>query len=527
MLDEIVEKTKERVEKSKEIIPLDELKREVSQLEISDDFPFKEALSGEDISIIAEVKKASPSKGLIAEDFDYIEIAKEYEQAGASAISVLTEPYFFKGSNDFLREISENVNIPILRKDFTIDEYMIYEAKSLGASAILLIVSILDIVQLKKYLDLAHDLGLSAIVETHDADEIKIAMDAGAQIIGVNNRNLADFTVDIENSIRLRRLVSDDIIFISESGIKTKEDVGRLKENDVDAVEKGLPCIFRKGGEICMNEKMILELTNAILDSKTGELLGLIDKVCESGKSVGVIIKEINSLLRDALIIKTCEDANKILSYPTDKYNALKSACEKAVSDKILRALEIFTLAENSLKYSNNPRIVFETSALKASKPQSDYDIDALMVRIKTLEEIIEKGDIKVCEAKKEPKIEVERKEETIEKKDVESATSQELKAKVLTFLRKNGSEMLWNVMQSVSIETIGKVVKLTPSNSSDGELIKKVDNVNKIKEALNEYLPFEIEVEEYKREKLLSEVDDATEKIKKIFGDDIVIVKK
>lgn len=275
------------------------------------------------------------------------------------------------------------------------------------------------------------------------------------------------------------------------------------------------------------NFETILELTNAILDSKTGELLGLIDKVCESGKSVGVIIKEINSLLRDALIIKTCEDANKILSYPTDKYNALKSACEKAVSDKILRALEIFTLAENSLKYSNNPRIVFETSALKASKPQSDYDIDALMVRIKTLEEIIEKGDIKVCEAKKEPKREVERKEETIEKKDVESATSQELKAKVLTFLRKNGSEMLWNVMQSVSIETIGKVVKLTPSNSSDGELIKKVDNVNKIKEALNEYLPFEIEVEEYKREKLLSEVDDATEKIKKIFGDDIVIVKK
>jgi indole-3-glycerol phosphate synthase len=195
-----------------------------------------ESLKDPEIAIIAEVKKASPSKGLIAEDFDYIEIAKEYEQAGASAISVLTEPYFFQGSNDYLKQISENVQIPILRKDFTIDEYMIWEAKSIGASAILLIASILDDVQLKEYLDLAHELGLSAIVETHDAEEIKSAVDAGAQIIGVNNRNLADFTVDIDNSINLRSLVSDDITFISESGIKTKEDVTRLKENNVDAV---------------------------------------------------------------------------------------------------------------------------------------------------------------------------------------------------------------------------------------------------------------------------------------------------
>ncbi|MBE6508914.1 MAG: indole-3-glycerol phosphate synthase TrpC [Methanobrevibacter sp.] len=236
MLDEIVEKTKERVEKAKEIIPLDELKREVSQLEISEDFPFKEALSGDDISIIAEVKKASPSKGLIAEDFDYLKIAKEYEEAGASAISVLTEPYFFMGDDDYLKEIAEAVDIPVLRKDFVVDEYMIWEAKLLGASAILLIVSILDIVQLKRYLDLAHDLGLSAIVETHDGDEIMRAMTVGAEIIGVNNRNLNDFTVDIENSISLRRCVSGDVIFISESGIKTKEDVARLKENDVDAV---------------------------------------------------------------------------------------------------------------------------------------------------------------------------------------------------------------------------------------------------------------------------------------------------
>ena len=212
------------------------MKNEVSLMKIEDDFPFKRALMEEDISIIAEVKRASPSKGLIAEDFDYLAIAKEYEDAGASAISVLTEPYFFMGSDDYLKDIAANVSIPVLRKDFVVDEYMIWQAKALGASAVLLIVSVLDIVQLKKYLDLAHDLGLSAIVETHDGDEIRRALTVGAEIIGVNNRDLTDFTVDIENSINLRRCVSGDVVFISESGIKTKEDVTRLKENDVDAV---------------------------------------------------------------------------------------------------------------------------------------------------------------------------------------------------------------------------------------------------------------------------------------------------
>ena len=236
MLDEIVEKTKLRIDEEKKIKSLDDLKAEVLSKEIEMDFPFKKALSEPDISIIAEVKRASPSKGLIAEDFDYVKIAKEYEEAGASAISVLTEPYFFLGSDDYLSDIAQNVSIPILRKDFVIDEYMIWQAKAFGASAILLIVSILDTVQLKKYLDLAHDLGLSAIVETHDASEISTAMIVGAEIIGVNNRNLNDFTVDIENSINLRRCVSGDVVFISESGIKTKEDVTRLKENNVDAV---------------------------------------------------------------------------------------------------------------------------------------------------------------------------------------------------------------------------------------------------------------------------------------------------
>ena len=236
MLDEIVEKTKERLIEEKKNKSLDELKEEVSKLEITDDFPFKEALKDPQIAIISEVKRASPSKGIIAEDFDYVKIAKEYESAGASAISVLTEPYFFKGSDDYLKEISENVSIPILRKDFIIDEYMIWQAKLLGASAVLLIVSILSVVELKTYLDLAHKLGLSAIVEVHDADEIRTAMIVGAEIIGVNNRNLKDFTVDIENSISLRRCVSGDVIFISESGIKTPQDIRKLKENDVDAV---------------------------------------------------------------------------------------------------------------------------------------------------------------------------------------------------------------------------------------------------------------------------------------------------
>ena len=236
MLDKIVAKTEERLKEAMKNKSLEELKLEVSKLEITKDFPFKKALKDPQIAIIAEVKKASPSKGLIAENFDYIEIAKEYESAGASAISVLTEPYFFQGSDEYLKEIAQNVSIPILRKDFVIDEYMIWEAKLLGASAVLLIVSILDIVQLKRYLDLAHDLGLSAIVETHDGNEIRTAMNVGAEIIGVNNRNLSDFTVDINNSIDLRRCVSDNIVFVSESGIKTKEDVTRLKENNVDAV---------------------------------------------------------------------------------------------------------------------------------------------------------------------------------------------------------------------------------------------------------------------------------------------------
>lgn len=236
MLNKIVKKTEERLEDAKKTNSLDKLKYKLFNTNVHFNYPFKKALSSDDISIIAEVKKASPSKGLIAKDFDYVNIAKEYEKAGASAISVLTEPYYFQGSDDYLKEIAKNVKIPVLRKDFVIDEYMVYEAKLLGASAVLLIVSLLSDEQLESYLTISRVLGLSAVVEAHDEGEIKRAIDAGADIIGVNNRNLKDFSVDIENSIRLRGCVGEDIIFISESGIKTPEDVRRLKENNVDAV---------------------------------------------------------------------------------------------------------------------------------------------------------------------------------------------------------------------------------------------------------------------------------------------------
>ena len=199
-------------------------------------YRFYKALQKEGMSYICEVKKASPSKGLIAPDFPYVKIAREYEKAGASAISCLTEPYYFKGSDAYLREIASTVSIPVLRKDFTVNQYMIYQAKVLGASAILLICAILDDEQLTEYLALADSLGLDALVEAHDAEEVARALKAGAQIVGVNNRDLKTFEVDVRNSIRLREQAPRDVLFVSESGIKTSEDIRKLYENEVDAV---------------------------------------------------------------------------------------------------------------------------------------------------------------------------------------------------------------------------------------------------------------------------------------------------
>lgn len=236
ILETLANCTRKRIEKDKEKISLAQMKEKALAINCNTDFPFEKALKKNGMSFICEIKKASPSKGIIAEDFPYLEIAKEYEQSGASAISVLTETDYFLGNDKYLEEISKVVSTPIIRKDFTVDEYMIYQAKVLGASAVLLICSLLDTDTIRQYISVCDILGLSALVEAHDENEIKSAIDAGARIIGVNNRNLKNFTVDITNSTKLRSLVPQDIIFVAESGIKTPQDISVLKEANVDAV---------------------------------------------------------------------------------------------------------------------------------------------------------------------------------------------------------------------------------------------------------------------------------------------------
>lgn len=235
ILDKLAEYAMERVRQYQKNLPLEKVKQDALSLP-KGDFIFEKALKKNDISFICECKKASPSKGIISENFPYLEIAGEYEAAGADCISVLTEPKWFLGSDEYLKDITENVGIPCLRKDFTVDEYMIYQAKILGASAVLLICSILSAEQIKNYIAVCNNLGISAVVETHDAAEVKIALNCGARIIGVNNRNLKDFSVDTENSRKMRELVPKDMIFISESGVKSSEDVQRLREIGADAV---------------------------------------------------------------------------------------------------------------------------------------------------------------------------------------------------------------------------------------------------------------------------------------------------
>ena len=238
ILDEIASYAKERVALAKEKAPLHTVKNAALSMP-EGDFSFEKALRKDDISFICECKKASPSKGIIADDFPYLDIAKDYDRAGADCISVLTEPKWFLGSDRYLEEIAKAVSIPCLRKDFTVDEYMIYEAKVLGAGAVLLICSILGSSQLKEYMAICDELGLSALVETHDEREVEMALGCGARIIGVNNRNLKDFTVDTENSRRLRELIPRDVIFVSESGVKSAEDVRILKQIGADAVLVG------------------------------------------------------------------------------------------------------------------------------------------------------------------------------------------------------------------------------------------------------------------------------------------------
>ncbi len=235
ILDQIAEYTKKRIAAQKERVPENDLKKRAFALQRGD-FCFERALKKKDISFICECKKASPSKGVISGDFPYLKIAMEYEAAGADAISVLTEPKWFLGRDEYLEEIAENVSIPVLRKDFTVDEYMIYEAKCLGASAVLLICAILTAEQLRRYIDICKELGLCALVEAHDEKETEMALECGAKIIGVNNRNLKDFSVDPDRSLSLRRLVPEDVLFVSESGIKDAEDVRRVRAAGADAV---------------------------------------------------------------------------------------------------------------------------------------------------------------------------------------------------------------------------------------------------------------------------------------------------
>lgn len=263
ILDTIAASVRKRVKERKREVPEAELRRraykslegrmgreggseripascsETEEKEEAEGFPFQAALKKPGISFICEVKRASPSKGLIAPEFPYVDIAKEYERAGADAVSVLTEPEFFLGNDRYLEEIHREVSLPLLRKDFTIDAYQIYEAKLLGASAVLLIVSLLTKEELKKFLNICRELKLSALTEAHSEEEVAVAAEAGAGIIGINNRNLKTFEVDFSNALRLRRLVDKDTIFVAESGIHSGEDMRALAEARVDAVLVG------------------------------------------------------------------------------------------------------------------------------------------------------------------------------------------------------------------------------------------------------------------------------------------------
>lgn len=235
ILDKLAENAVKRVEYSKMLVSLDEIKKQAFELP-KGHFEFENALKKKGISFICECKKASPSKGIIAEDFPYLLIAEEYEKAGADCISVLTEPKWFLGSDEYLKEIANAVSVPCIRKDFTVDEYMIYEAKILGASAVLLICSILSKEKITEYIKICDALGMSALVEVHDENEVKTAINAGARLIGVNNRNLKDFSVDTDNSKRLRRLIPGEVLFVSESGVSCADDVAKLREIGADAV---------------------------------------------------------------------------------------------------------------------------------------------------------------------------------------------------------------------------------------------------------------------------------------------------
>lgn len=261
ILEEIADRTRKRIDRQRQEISVQMLLRAIGHRKsggnhTSGGVDFRKALRRDGMAYICEVKKASPSRGLIAADFPYLNIALAYEAAGAAAISCLTEPFYFLGADSYLEEIADSVNIPVLRKDFTVDEYMIYQAGAMGASAVLLICAILDDDQLRDYRALSAELGMEALLEVHDEAEVDRALKAGARIVGVNNRDLRTFQVNTENSVMLRKLVPADIIFVSESGIETAQDIRRLRENQVDAVLIG-ETLMRSA-----DKKAMLELLN-------------------------------------------------------------------------------------------------------------------------------------------------------------------------------------------------------------------------------------------------------------------------
>lgn len=255
ILNTIAESTELRYAEIIKSKPLSEVKAKALSLP-KGNFEFENVLNGSDLSFICEVKKASPSKGIIAKDFPYLDIAMEYEKAGAAAISCLTEPKWFLGSDEYLKEIAKAVKIPVLRKDFTVCDYQIYESKLLGADAILLICALLDSETIKEYISVCDSLGISALVEAHNENEINSALSAGARIIGVNNRNLKDFSVDVNNSNRYRSMIPNDIIFVSESGIKNHSDIKVLQNNGTNAVLIG-EALMRASNKKQMLEELL------------------------------------------------------------------------------------------------------------------------------------------------------------------------------------------------------------------------------------------------------------------------------
>ncbi len=287
------------------------------------------------------------------------------------------------------------------------------------------------------------------------------------------------------------------------------------------------------------NNELLIDFIKDIIACDSGAVLSTINNLCGLGKGVGVLIKDITAIIRDLIIIKTCQDANSILSLPKDKFDLLQSIALDTNEQRLIRILEIFSQTESSLKYTNHPRVVFETASIKACKPDTDYNIDAILARMKDLEGKLENGvKIQVEKTKtvapvkeptsiKEEKVEEQvSSENSIKKQFVSEVSVEELKGKLLTNLRKMGSEMLWNVVQSVQLNVVGNVLTIVTKNSSDNELLDKMTSKERIEDALSEFLPFELQIQQSSNEKKLDELEQAVERVKSVFGDDIVIIK-